>query len=102
MVRCLHRFSVMVTQIQRTHELNAADWTAIVLTVIGALNWGLVGLFRFDLIASIFGSMSVISRLIYVLVGLAGLYLLGSAATRFRTVHRGAATGPSSEAPSGV
>ena len=45
----------------------------VVLTVIGALNWGLIGLFNFDLVATLFGSMTIISRTIYTLVGIAGL-----------------------------
>ena len=53
------------------------DWTALTLIIIGAVNWGLIGLFRFDLVATLFGGMeSAISRVIYVLVGLAGLYCL--------------------------
>ena len=45
------------------------------LVIIGALNWGMVGLFQFDLIASIFGGMStVVSRIIYTIVGLAGIW----------------------------
>lgn len=51
------------------------DTLALVLVIIGALNWGLIGLFQFDLVAAIFGgSNSALSRLIYGLVGLAGLY----------------------------
>lgn len=46
------------------------------LTIIGAINWGLVGLLNFDLVAAIFGKKSFISRLIYTLVGLAGVYLI--------------------------
>ena len=50
-------------------------WTALTLVIIGAVNWGLVGFFQFDLISAIFGGMSAwISRVIYALVGLAGLY----------------------------
>lgn len=52
------------------------DYTALVLVVIGAINWGLIGFFKFDLVASIFGDMSVVSRIIYAIVGIAGLYLL--------------------------
>jgi len=53
------------------------DWTALTLVIIGAINWGLVGLFRFDLIATLFGGMeSIISRILYVAVGLAGLYCI--------------------------
>jgi len=51
------------------------DTLALVLVIIGALNWGLIGLFEFDLVASIFGGQTApISRIIYGLVGLAGLY----------------------------
>jgi uncharacterized protein len=46
------------------------------LTIIGALNWGLVGLLNIDLVAAIFGKKSFISRLIYILVGLAGICLI--------------------------
>jgi len=56
--------------------LNALDWIAIILVVVGALNWALVGLFGFDLVAAIFGNMSVLSRIVYVLVGVAGIYLI--------------------------
>jgi len=49
---------------------------AIILVVIGGLNWGLVGLFNFDLVAAIFGAMSVISRIVYILVGLSAVYLV--------------------------
>ncbi len=51
------------------------DTTALVLVIVGALNWGLIGLFNFDLVAAIFGGQtSLISRIVYTLVGLAGLY----------------------------
>lgn len=52
------------------------DYTALTLVIIGAVNWGLVGFFQFDLVNFIFGNMSWLSRIIYALVGLAGLYLL--------------------------
>jgi hypothetical protein len=61
--------------------LSPATWVAIVLAVIGAVNWGLVGLFDWNLVSAIFGPMSTVSRIIYVLVGLAGLYLVFAAAT---------------------
>ena len=48
----------------------------LTLTLIGAVNWGLIGFFNFNLVALIFGSMSWISRIIYGLVGICGLYLL--------------------------
>jgi len=56
-------------------NLNGLDWLAIVLVVVGALNWGLVGAFSFDLVRAIFGDMSALSRIVYVVVGLAGIYL---------------------------
>jgi hypothetical protein len=46
---------------------------ALVLVIIGALNWGLVGLFNVDLVAALFGTMSVLSRTIYALVGLSAI-----------------------------
>lgn len=50
---------------------------ALLLVIIGALNWGLIGLFHFDLIATLFGGADkLISRIVYVLVGLAGIYAI--------------------------
>lgn len=62
---------------------------ALVLTIIGALNWGLIGLFGFDLVQAIFGGTtayepSVFSRIIFGLVGLSGLYLLFNLGTLTR------------------
>lgn len=51
------------------------DSFALILVIVGALNWLLVGLFKFDLVASIFGgNTSILSRIIYSLVGIAGIY----------------------------
>lgn len=48
---------------------------ALILVIIGAFNWGLIGLFKFDLVSSLFGgSTSIISRIIFTLVGIAGIY----------------------------
>lgn len=52
------------------------DSIALTVGIIGALNWGLIGLFQFDLVATLFGNMSLLSRIIYALVGFAGIYLL--------------------------
>ncbi len=52
------------------------DATALTIAIIGAINWGLIGLFRFDLVAFIFGDMSWLSRIVYTLVGICGLYLI--------------------------
>lgn len=54
--------------------MKVIDIIALVLIVIGALNWGLVGLFNFNLVDTIFGVMSVLSRIIYILVGVSGLW----------------------------
>ncbi|MFA4999431.1 MAG: DUF378 domain-containing protein [Parcubacteria group bacterium] len=48
---------------------------ALALLVVGGLNWGLVGLFKFDLVATIFGDMSLLSRVVYVVVGICAVYL---------------------------
>jgi uncharacterized protein len=48
---------------------------AMILVVIGGLNWGLVGFFHFDLVAAIFGPMSILSKVVYILVGLSALFL---------------------------
>ena len=57
-------------------NLNALDWIALALLVIGGINWGLVGLFQFDLVATIFGgSDSILSRIVYTLVGLSAVFV---------------------------
>lgn len=57
-----------------TRSMTPLEWVAIALMVIGGLNWGLVGLFGIDLVAAIFGDMSVLSRAVYIVVALAALY----------------------------
>ena len=52
-------------------------YIALTLVIIGAVNWLLIGLFNFELVATIFGTMSVFSRIIYSLVGIAGLISIG-------------------------
>ena len=56
-------------------KFNTWDWVALVLVIIGGLNWGLIGVFGFDLVAAIFGTMSFLSRLVYILVGLSAIYI---------------------------
>lgn len=64
------------------------DRLALLLVIVGALNWGLIGLFRFDLVASLFGGQaSLLSRIVYSLVGLAGVYCI-SLLFRERTTTR--------------
>lgn len=57
-------------------KLSVLDWTAIILVIIGGLNWGLIGAFKLDLVKFIFGDMSALSRIIYIIVGLSAIYLL--------------------------
>lgn len=52
------------------------DNTALTVVIIGAVNWLLIGIFRLDLIAWLFGNMSWLSRIVYTIVGLCGLYLI--------------------------
>jgi len=54
----------------------AIDAIALTIAVIGAVNWGLIGFFDFDLVAFLFGTMSWFTRIVYALVGISGLYLL--------------------------
>jgi uncharacterized protein len=73
-------------------KLNAL---AAILTIVGGLNWGLVGLFKFDLVAAVlggmqFGEVNLASRVVYTLVGLSALYL----ATQLRTLIQGSEPTP--------
>jgi uncharacterized membrane protein YuzA (DUF378 family) len=67
----------------------------LVLLIVGGLNWGLVGLFNFDLVAAIFGEASVLARAVYVLVGLSALWQLIPLAAAFRTDEASALRGQS-------
>lgn len=64
-------------------KLGTVEWLALVLVVIGGLNWGLVGAFNFNLVSAIFGA-SVLANIIYVLVGLSAIYVLSIASTLSR------------------
>jgi len=57
-------------------NLNIFDRIAFILVIIGGLNWGVVGAFHIDLVGRIFGEMSMLSRVIFTLVGLASVYLI--------------------------
>lgn len=57
-------------------KMNAIDWVAMIILVVGGLNWGLVGAFDYDLVASIFGDMTTVSKIVYILVGLSALYMV--------------------------
>jgi len=64
-----------------THRrgMNAIDWIAMVLLIVGGINWGLVGLAEFDLVATLFGEGSALSRIVYALVGLSALWCIYTA-----------------------
>jgi uncharacterized protein len=61
-------------------------WISLVLAVIGGINWGLVGLFNFDLVGALFGEMSAFTRIVYSLIGLAALTLFIVSCTRAREI----------------
>ena len=61
---------------RRITQMKWFDNTALTLVIIGALNWLLVGIFKLDIVAVIFGNLSWISRIIYTIIGLCGLYLI--------------------------
>ena len=56
--------------------MKGLDYTALTLVIIGAINWGLIGLFRLDLVSLLFGNVTWLSRVVYTLVGISGMYLL--------------------------
>lgn len=62
------------------------DWIALILVVVGAFNWGLIGLFNFNLVDALFGL--VVGRIIYVIVGLSGIWMLFFAAKCHRSCPR--------------
>ena len=64
------------------HKMNAIDWLAMILLIIGGLNWGLVGLADIDLVQMLFGSIPMLANTIYVLVGISALYSLFRTATK--------------------
>jgi hypothetical protein len=55
---------------------NALGWITAILVIIGAINWGLVGLLDFNLVTTIFGSIAWLEKAVYILVGLAGIWEL--------------------------
>ncbi len=57
-------------------KMKELDWFAHVLVLLGALNWGLVGAFKLDLVQTVLGTSPALVQLVYILVGLAGLYML--------------------------
>ena len=60
-------------------KMSGLDWVALILLIVGGINWGLIGLLKFDLVKAVFGAWPALIRIIYILVGLSGLYVLASA-----------------------
>jgi hypothetical protein len=54
---------------------NGFDWVALAVLVIGGINWGLIGAFNIDIVSSLFGEMTILTRVIFSLVGLSALYI---------------------------
>lgn len=57
-------------------KMKPIDMIALILVIIGGLNWGLVGLFRFDLVDAVLGSIDIVARIVYILVGVSALYII--------------------------
>ena len=64
------------TSVQKTQEVVFMDILALILAIVGCLNWALVGLFQFDLVAWLFGAGAILSRIVYVVIGLAGIWCI--------------------------
>jgi uncharacterized membrane protein YuzA (DUF378 family) len=56
--------------------MKTLNYIALTIAIIGAINWGLIGFFSFNLVSFLFGDMTLLSRIVYALVGLSGLYLI--------------------------
>jgi uncharacterized membrane protein YuzA (DUF378 family) len=69
-------------------RMGAIDWLAMVLMIIGGINWGLIGLMNIDLVAAIFGDMTTASRAVYALVGLSALYSIYTLSKMAGDAHR--------------
>ena len=66
--------------------MKSITWIALILMIVGGLNWLLVGAFNFDLVAALFGEMSPLSRIVYILVGLSALCILFMSAKLTRSI----------------
>ena len=72
--------------------MKTATWIALILLIVGGVNWLLVGAFNFDLVATLFGEMSPLSRIVYIVVGLSALYVLFMSAKLTRSIDSNSAT----------
>lgn len=70
-------------------KMNGLDWLAMILVIVGGLNWGLVGIAKFDLVAAIvgkeFGDVNALSQIVYTLVGLSAVYLAATAPSKAKS-----------------
>ncbi len=73
--------------------MKTLTWIALILLIVGGLNWLLVGAFNFDLVAAVFGDMSPLSRIVYILVGLSALCILFMSAKLTRSIGNRSAAG---------
>ena len=56
--------------------MKTLDYIVLILVIVGTINWGLIGLLNFDLVRILFGNMTLLSRIVYVVIGISGLYSL--------------------------
>jgi uncharacterized membrane protein YuzA (DUF378 family) len=68
--------NLILTNKKFMKNLNAFDWLTLVLLIVGGLNWGMISVFNIDLVSSLFGVMTMVSRIIYGLVGLSAVYTI--------------------------
>lgn len=57
-------------------KMGTIGWIALVLVIVGALNWGLVGILQFNLVDALLGSVEILPRIVYAVVGIAALYMI--------------------------
>jgi len=74
--RAPDRRAASISTAEQSSWMSTVDWIAMALMIVGGLNWGLVGLFNFDLVTFLFGDQSLLSRVIYIAVGIAAVYSL--------------------------
>lgn len=65
---------------RNVQKIEAFDWAPLVLVIVGGLNWGLVGLFEFNLVEYLFGGIPLLESIVYVLVGVSAVYMIYYAA----------------------
>jgi uncharacterized membrane protein YuzA (DUF378 family) len=71
-----NNISIFYTLCGKGKNMKAIDKIALILVIIGAINWGLIGILNFNLVELIFGNMTIIARIVYALVGISGLWAI--------------------------